>query len=323
MFLGQTGHQIIRGSQGQWWYLWSGETEWKVAEDVNQETLVKEIYKAYRSSKYSDDEKTNILKINMNILMNGGGTSTSTSTSTSGNTPVTSQFIEKVASDLISFFSEFHFEPNFRFVNTLSLVTKDPAKNPIDFIESYFELQDSQYTSSIVEKMKSTEFSDIISRLRNIPTTTQINNRFKVYYGSQGTGKTTEGFEECEGRCIVCHSSMLPQDLMEDFSFDDGKAGFNPSALYRAMEEGKSIMLDEINLLPYDSLRFLQSILDGKAEFIYKNKTVKIAEGFTVIGTMNLIVNEAVFSLPAPLIDRASELKKFTLTAQKLVGALV
>ena len=115
---------------------------------------------------------------------------------------------------------------------------------------------------------------------------------------------------------------MLPSDLMEDFNFKDGKAEFNPSALCRAMTEGKTIVLDEINLLPFESLRFLQSILDNKSEIVYKGHVIEIKDGFQIIGTMNLHVNGCVYALPEPLIDRASELRKFTLTAKDLLSAL-
>lgn len=116
---------------------------------------------------------------------------------------------------------------------------------------------------------------------------------------------------------------MLPSDLMEDFAFDDGKATFKPSQLYKAMTEGKTIVLDEINLLPFESLRFLQSILDGKQSFVYKGQTVQIKDGFQIIGTMNLQVNGMVYALPEPLVDRASELKEFKLSAADLVGAIL
>ena len=68
------------------------------------------------------------------------------------------------------------------------------------------------------------------------------------------------------------------------------------------MEQGKAIVLDEINLLPFDSLRFLQGILDGKSEIIYKGNVITIAEGFQVIATMNLVVNGTVFNLPSLLL---------------------
>ena len=39
--------------------------------------------------------------------------------------------------------------------------------------------------------MKSPEFQEIIKGIKTLPTTKKVNNRLKLYYGSQGTGKTT------------------------------------------------------------------------------------------------------------------------------------
>jgi MoxR-like ATPase len=89
------------------------------------------------------------------------------------------------------------------------------------------------------------------------------------------------------------------------------------------MTEGKAIVLDEINLLPFDSLRFLQGVLDGKKEFSYKGHEVKIADGFCIIGTMNLVVNGATFNLPEPLVDRCMDIQKFSLSAGQLLGAIM
>ena len=223
----------------------------------------------------------------------------------------------ELITNIISFFSEFQFEPNFRFINTLA-----KTKNKVAYIRSYFELADSQYLNEINDKMKSDEFKTIVDMLNECNITSTINKRFKLYYGSQGTGKTTIAMKEACNNVVVCHSAMLPSDLMEDFNFKDGKAEFNPSALCRAMTEGKTIVLDEINLLPFESLRFLQSILDNKSEIVYKGHVIEIKDGFQIIGTMNLHVNGCVYALPEPLIDRASELRKFTLTAKDLLSAL-
>ena len=89
------------------------------------------------------------------------------------------------------------------------------------------------------------------------------------------------------------------------------------------MENGTKITLDEINLLPFESLRFLQSILDNKTEINYKGQVIHIKDGFQIIGTMNLTVNGSVFNLPEPLVDRACELKEYKLTAEQLAGALI
>lgn len=233
----------------------------------------------------------------------------------------TQQLAKDTAQKLINFFSEFEFEPNFRFVNTLSK-NSEYLEDAIEYVTNYFALTNNPHKYNVAEKLKSTEFKLIVANLQALKTTTTINKRFELFYGSQGTGKTTQAIKLSDS-VMVCHSAMLPQDLMEDFQFIDGKAHFTPSALQIAMVEGKTITLDEINLLPFESLRFLQSILDNKTEFEYKGKRVKIAEGFKIIGTMNLIVNGVVYALPEPLIDRAASLKEFKLTADSLMNALV
>lgn len=224
---------------------------------------------------------------------------------------------------LIDFFTEFEFEPNFRFVNTLSRCLSTSLSAGVQYITNYFELVDSPYAPEVNEKMKSAEFKQILKNIANLAPAHSVNNRFKIYYGSAGTGKTTQAQQETENRCIVCNNSMLPADLMEDFVFVDGKATFKPSMLWRCMEEGRPITMDEINLLPFDSLRFLQGILDGKTEFQYKDNTVHIKDGFMVIGTMNLSVNGMVYGLPEPLVDRCAYMQKFKLTAEQLMGAIM
>ena len=225
--------------------------------------------------------------------------------------------------NLMKFFTEFQFEPNFRFVNSLSLALSISKEKATSYICNYFELIDSPYAREICEKVKSAEFKEILANLGVLTPTKTVNNRFKLYYGSQGTGKTTKAMVETNGRCMVCNNSMLPSDLMEDFVFDNGQATFKPSALWRSMVDGTPIVLDEINLLPFDSLRFLQTILDGKTEFLYKGNTVKIADGFKIIGTMNLTVNGMTYGLPEPLVDRAEDMQKFTLSAKDLLKAII
>lgn len=224
---------------------------------------------------------------------------------------------------LINFFSEFQFAPSFRFVNTLThtiLTQTDEVKN---YIHNYFALLDSPYVKEISEKIKSAEFGTIIDTIKaNATPSATINKRIKIYYGSAGTGKTTLAQTETDNRCIVCNNSMLPADLMEDFCFENGHPSFNPSLLWDCMEKGLPVVLDEINLLPFDSLRFLQGIVDGKTEFYYKNRAVHIADGFQIIGTMNLTLNGMVYGLPEPLVDRCSQIQEFKLTAEQLYNAV-
>lgn len=226
--------------------------------------------------------------------------------------------LETQIDNMINFFSEFQFTPNFRFINTYCL-----ASNKKAYIMNYMALSNNVYINEIQEKMKSEEFKRLDEYFRNIKPSKKINNRLKIYFGDQGTGKTTKAMKESNNVVMVCHSGMLPNDLMEDFKFEDGKATFKKSVLYEAMENGTTITLDEINLLPFESLRFLQSILDNKTEITYKDKQVKIKDGFKIIGTMNLQVNNTTFSLPEPLVDRCEEIKEFKLKGKDLINAII
>ena len=219
---------------------------------------------------------------------------------------------------LIDFFTEFNFAPSLRFVNTLAF-----NSNVTEYVTNYFLIQHFEYANEISEKVKSREFKDIVTRIRdgNKPSTV-INNRMKLYYGEPGTGKTTQAMKEAD-KCIVCSSDMLPADLMQNFAFNDGKAGFEKSDLWIAMEKGQTIVLDEINMLPFESLRFLQGITDGKAELDYKGFNIKIHPGFQIIGTMNLTLGGVTMGIPAPLVDRCSDIKKFVLNAECLMNALL
>ena len=225
---------------------------------------------------------------------------------------------------LMDFFTEFSFTPSFRFTNTFAFMACGGYEQACSYVQNYFALMDSSYVKEVAQKVKSAEFRQIVNDIAQYgKPTSVINTRFKVYFGPAGTGKTTVAQEESDNRCIVCNSSMLPSDLMEDFIFKDGNPDFNPSLLWDCMEQGKTIVLDEINLLPFDSLRFLQGIVDGKSEFYYKNRPVHIHDGFQIIGTMNLSLGGMVYGLPEPLVDRCSDAKEFVLTAEQLAKAIV
>ena len=311
MRLGHTDIYVSKSHDGT--YGFGSRTEgynWQKAVGTTA-ILIEALYKKVLRRELSDAEIVSQFRSAM--------AGVASSSSESADAPQVPQVdLRALAQKIMDFFSEFHFEPNFRFMNTLAFFTKKSEMTT--YIANYFKLTDSPFTSSVIEKMKSSEFNEIVKDLQLVNPSKRINQRFELYYGSQGTGKTTKAMAYAS-KCMVCHSAMLPQDLMEDFDFSDGKAEFRPSTLYKAMVDGTVIVLDEINLLPFESLRFLQSILDGKEEITYKGQSVKIADGFKIIGTMNLVVNGAVFSLPEPLIDRAQVLKEFVLSANDLVGA--
>lgn len=229
--------------------------------------------------------------------------------------------LEKAIQDLLNFFTEFQFVPNYRFVNTLGLKAASNFNAAKEYITNYFKLTNNPFADAIKDKLSSPEFNTILNTFSLNKPDHMINSRLKVYFGAAGSGKTTQAMTETEGRCVVCNNSILPQDLLEDFTFNDGKAGFIHSAFCKAIENGQSILLDEINLLPFETVRFLQGLLDGKPSFVFKGETIKINPNFTVIGTMNLCVNGSVFGLPEPLVDRCSSIDEFELNAKQLLGA--
>lgn len=299
---------ISKNKKGEYWTNISGTTEQVTTTDrINK--LV-ELIKTKKSKHIDDAIKDSYIQ----QLIDSFNTQQTVTT-------IDFEGIEESIDKLINFFSEFDFTPNMRFLNTFTKLLYMSINDAKQYVSNYFELTDKQ-VRDVNEKMKSYEFECITNELSKVNPTKTINSRLEIHYGAQGTGKTTFAMKATNNNCIVCHSGMLPQDLMEDFKFDDGKPGFHPSQLWKAMENGFAITLDEINLLPFESLRFLQTIVDGKQEFNYKGQTITIKDGFKIYGTMNLVVNGSIFSLPEPLVDRAEKLVKYNLTAKQLMNAL-
>lgn len=319
MKIGNTNFHITKTRKGEYWTNMF-DNHWRKTLTSEEERVASIICNMCRKRSWSEEYKTrqfNIICEAFHITLPESKPIVEENVKVEAN----ENYIKDTIQKLINFFTEFDFEPNYRFVNTFAYACNTNCGQ--EYVSKYFELIDSAYLNGIREKMKSSEFTDITNFFKEVKPNHKVNNRFKLYYGSQGTGKTTEAMKETEGNCMVCHSAMLPSDLMEDFKFNEGKAEFTPSALQIAMTEGKQIVLDEINLLPFESLRFLQSILDGKKEFLYKGKTIEIKDGFKIIGTMNLTVNGSVYSLPEPLVDRCEEIRKYSLSAENLMGAIL
>ena len=306
---------ITKNKKGEIWSNLSGTS--RAETNTTQLSICKNILSILKSRKMSHDDKMQIVNTYIRQYQD-----LMSDEEKVNNKEVKVQTIRTVCYELINFFKDFDFEPNFRFVNTLKK-NSSSVETAQAYICNYFKLTDNQYKEDVQEKVKSQEFKNIINEMQSISTNSTINSRFKIYYGSQGTGKTTQALKESNNVVMVCHSAMLPSDLLEDFKFEEGKPAFKKSALWEAMENGTKITLDEINLLPFESLRFLQSILDNKTEINYKGQVIHIKDGFQIIGTMNLTVNGSVFNLPEPLVDRAAELKEYKLTAEQLVGALI
>lgn len=223
----------------------------------------------------------------------------------------------KTATELVNFLKEFNMTVSVRLLNTL---VRHEA--PATYLLAYAQLSNKDY-SELALKMESTEWKNIEHGLKQQTTEKVVNNRFKVYYGHAGTGKTTKAVAESDGSVVVMNENVTPKELVYDFTFENGQPVFVKSAFARAMEEGTTIVLDELNLAPFETIRFLQGVLDNKEQVTIGDTTFDIHPGFNVIGTMNHEVLGMDMFLPEPLVDRASDLVYFDLQPAQLVSLAI
>ena len=232
------------------------------------------------------------------------------------------EFMEREIDRLRNFLKELNVDLSIRLINNFAFASKKGVAEAKSLIINIVKLAGGDYILA-QGKVSSKEFIDIIHAYKFFPIddAKKINKRLNIYFGPQGGGKTTEALKEANGNCIICNSSMLPSDLLEDFHLKDGKGNLIASPLMEAMKEGKVIVLDEIATLSPDCLRMLQGITDNKEYFNYKGELINIKEGFKIIGTLNLFVNGHCNPLPEPLIDRIcfDGLREYNLSAKKLL----
>lgn len=228
------------------------------------------------------------------------------------NVKVTEETVEK----LQNFLKEFNIDLSIRLLNTLVRV-----QNPTTYLFNYAQLTGKDVLS-LSEKCNSDEYEQLEAALLLHKTSKRVNKRFKLYFGSAGTGKTTQALDETEN-IIVCHENITPKELVFEFNFKDGNPTFEKSAFCKAMENGEKVVLDEINLLPFETIRFLQGVLDNKTTVTVGDEIIQIKDGFEVIGTMNEEILGVENYLPEPLIDRAFEIKQFILTPKNLFSMAI
>ena len=195
---------------------------------------------------------------------------------------------------------------------------------------AYCEVSQMEDLPDLVEKMKSPEFGKVVDAFNGF-SPKPVNKRLAIFYGPPGGGKTVAAQKAGEnangdGKCEVvpCSPSMDAAETLYAYRLDyeTGKRGYIPTALLSAMENGRTVVLDEINLLPMEARMFLQNILDNKDSISVMGKEIRIRDGFAVIGTMNPETGIGASPLPLPLVDRAAVVRKFTTSAsQTAVGA--
>jgi len=113
--------------------------------------------------------------------------------------------------------------------------------------------------------------------------------RLYILVGETGAGKSTLAMNRFPDVITYgCSPANDPNDLMFFLANKDGKGlKPHPSQLNMAIREGHKVLLDEINLLPYESLMFLQSITDEKKSIVVGDEIVPIHPDFRILATMN------------------------------------
>lgn len=223
--------------------------------------------------------------------------------------------------EFIKFFSEFNEEPSTRMINTLGKQTT--VNNCIKYISDFYDLEDHPDKDAIKDKAKSTEFRGLCAQAMALHSEKKLNKRLEIYFGAKGTGKTyTARHKYPDASVTICNESIQPDDLLDYIKVDGDSTATHQTTLRYDMEHGRVHIMDEINLLPFKTLRYLQGITDDKPVFNHNGEDIVIKEGFKIIGTMNLWVNGQCAFLPEPLVDRAEVIKEFKMTPELAGDAL-
>jgi hypothetical protein len=227
------------------------------------------------------------------------------------------------------FLSDFGIKsPSARMLNTAANMAK--GADIANYIVEYCRIAGNEYANdnddkgktTVAMKCKSTEAKALFDGIAKLAPESRINRRFALVYGEPGGGKTYGAMTANPGaEVVMCRSGMTDKELFLGFTFKDGKPVFAENPLTRAMKEGKTVILDEINLLPEECLRALQAITDGKDRVTIDDCEVRIVEGFKIVGTMNYIVGGGDSRpLPPALVDRAESIREVALTDDMLAA---
>lgn len=98
--------------------------------------------------------------------------------------------------------------------------------------------------------------------------------------------------ESVEPEFISGHAEVNSYQLVGKMSIKDGDTQFDPGPMIRAMEQGKPLILDEINAMPADFLKRLNKVMQLRPGDSYipqedSGREVKIKSGFCIIATAN------------------------------------
>jgi hypothetical protein len=124
-----------------------------------------------------------------------------------------------------------------------------------------------------------------------------------LLYGPPRTGKSSAGpalFPNKWERCTV-HKQLPTEDLLGGYALVDGTTKWMDGPAIRALRNGKTLILDEIDQISPECRCILHALLDDPAGItLASGERVDAKEGYCVIATTNALPS----SLAAPILDR-------------------
>lgn len=142
-----------------------------------------------------------------------------------------------------------------------------------------------------------------------------------LLWGPPRTGKSYAGtdlFEVGSERCTI-HKQLPTEDLLGGYALVNGTTQWMDGPAIRALRNGKTLVLDEVDQISPECRCILHALLDDPAGItLASGERVKAKEGYCVIGTTNAQPS----SLPPAILDRFDLILLANTLSKGLQGAL-
>lgn len=158
-----------------------------------------------------------------------------------------------------------------------------------EYDEAFMKAMKKSYDESIDIDVILIQSVDKVSEFFSAFEDENTKERLFLLIGETGVGKTYEITSRYPNIIkYACDKSIDSYSLMWFLADTDG-TGLKPHAtpFQKAIVEGHAVYMDEINLLPFETLMLLQGLTDEKEDMVVGDKVVTIHKNFRILGTMN------------------------------------